>query len=110
VRILSPYTKTILPQLSPYLMLNADNSINTKQEQNEVSKLLMRHSKEYSTALTSRHVLELLGNSGGDCHDVVGDSKVSQTSIAWDLCRIIKFSVPLLSTKVNIFLDNLLPR
>lgn len=110
VRVLNPYTKRILPQLSPYLMLNPDNSIAKKQEESEVSKLLMRHSKEHSAALTSKRVLELLGNSGGGSHDVVGDSRISQTSTAWDLHRIIKFPVPLLSTKVNIFLDNLLPR
>jgi len=91
-------------------MLNPDRTINRKQEQSAVSKLLMRDSKEHSVALTSRHVFELLGNSGGGCHDVVGDSKVSRISMAWDLHRIIKFAVPLLSTKVNIFLDNLLPR
>lgn len=110
MKALSPYTKAILPQLSPYLMLNPTKNVGMSEKQDEVSELLMRDSRKYSAALTSRHVLELLGNSGGGCHDVVGDSQISQASMAWSLHRIIKFPVPLITIKVNIFLDNLLPR
>jgi len=102
--------KTILPQLSPYLTLSADKHLVTQNENNEVSQLLMRQSETHSPALISKRVLELLGNLGGECHDVVGDKQISQASMAWDLDRIVKFAMPFLNRKIDIFLDSILPK
>lgn len=110
MKILKPYTKDILPYLSPYLMLKPEKKTEKNPDNNKISIMLMRKSRTYSNSAISKRVLELLGNLGGDCHDIIGDKQLTQSSMAWDIERIIKFSVPLFNLKVDIFLDDFLPR
>ncbi len=102
--------KSILPHLSPYLVLSSEKHLPPQSENTEVTQLLMRQTEVHSSAQISKRVLELLGNLGGECHDVVGDKQISQAAMAWDLDRIIKFPVPLLNRKIDVFLDSILPR
>lgn len=102
--------KSILPQLSPYLVLNPDKHGPTSTEDSEITQLLMRQTENRSQAQISKRVIELLGNLGGECHGVVGDKQISQGSMAWDLDRVVKFALPLLNRKIDIYFDSLLPK
>ena len=111
IKVLRPYLKGILPNLSPYLVLTADSDTQQAQGRNiEVTEILMRKPSVNASAQISKRVLELLGNLGGECHGIVGDLSSSNIAMAWELDRIVKFAVPLLNRKVDIYLDTILPK
>ena len=110
IKVLQPYMKTILPHLSPYLVLSSEKHSPSQVENTEIAQILMRDTDTHTAAHISKRVLELLGNLGGECHTVVGDKQISSAAMAWDLDRIVKFPVPLLNRKIDIYLDSVLPK
>ncbi len=59
-------------------------------------------------------VLDLLGKIGGHAHSIINNEQTrlheKENFIKWDPERRLKFTVPLYTTKVDIYLDACLPK
>ena len=59
-------------------------------------------------------VLDLLGKIGGHAHSIINNEQTKehekQNFIKWDPEKRLKFTVPLYTTKVDIYLDACLPK
>lgn len=59
-------------------------------------------------------VLDLLGKLGGHAHSIINNDQTrtheKENFIKWDPERRLKFTVPLYTTKIDIYLDACLPK
>jgi hypothetical protein len=59
-------------------------------------------------------VLDLLGKIGGHAHSIINNEQTKlhemENFIKWDPEKRLKFTIPLYTTKVDIYLDSCLPK
>ncbi len=121
---LKPHLSRILPSFNSYLKATASNATYVQVQPGQQSALQRIEGVSALTAdgeddkkLKSEiqlRMLRLLAQLGGDNVNLIQDvdlaTSSSETSIAWDTVKRVKFVVPFQDVKPDVWLDDLLPR
>jgi DNA-dependent protein kinase catalytic subunit len=115
------YTE-VLPKLSEYLQVDEEGANRGKkggrggQEEFQFSEMLKSNddNEHFDRKDIAAKVLDLLGKIGGHAHSIINNEQTrlheKENFIKWDPERRLKFTVPLYTAKVDIYLDACLPK
>jgi len=113
------YTE-VLPKLSEYLQVDEEGGSRGKkgrgQEEFQFSEMLKSNddNEHFDRKDIAAKVLDLLGKIGGHAHSIINNEQTrlheKENFIKWDPERRLKFTVPLYTAKVDIYLDACLPK
>jgi DNA-dependent protein kinase catalytic subunit len=104
----------VLPKLSDFLQIESGHD--TKGKETYFFQDLIKETKEerVDRREIANKVLDLLGKIGGHAHSIINNELTKkhdrENFIRWDSEKRLKFSLPLHSQKIDIYLDSCLPR
>ena len=94
--MIAEHLNRILPILNDYLLIQK-TGISDQRGKSDYTQIQLR-------------IIRLLGRLGGKNISLIADASKNQVAVSWDSIKRLKLAVPLQDLRVELELDNLLPR